>query len=166
MCFSCDLNIIKLELILLFLTIWNSFKIISWKAQFLGFLYLADLPVFIFLALKCVCIVTIWTVLTERVCVCMVRYTKGGSWQGYRGNTVCVWCVDELLPFSAIYPRDGHVVNYSSPTRCRCKRCHPWPRHWRLCSWGRRENITLANSSVIYVQTVCSSSNYHSASSS
>lgn len=96
----------------------------------------------------------------------MVRYTKGGSWQGYRGNTVCIRCVDELLPFPAIYPGNGLMVNYGSLTQCSCKCFHPWPLFRWFCRWGRGENITPTNSSIIYVQTVCSSSNYHSASSS
>ena len=94
--------------------------------------WLVHLPVFCLLLLnlfaffhRFVCLHCDFPSSADGECVCMVRYTKGGSWQGYRGNTVCVRFVDELLPFPAIYPRDGLIVNYGSPTQRGCKRFHP-----------------------------------------
>lgn len=145
-------------------TILKSFKISSWEQILsVGCFFLFLLKVLTSLHC-CVCVCTVlWA---ESVCACMVRQTRGGSWQGYRGNTVCVGCVDELLPFPAIYPGDGCVVNYGSWTQRCCKRFHPWPWQWGH-RWGRGEKTSpQTNSSVIYVQTVCSHSNYHSAGSS
>lgn len=98
-----------------------------------------------------------------RVRVCTVRYTKEGSWQGYRGNTVCVWCARmSYYPFllftqgttswQIMAPQLGTVVNGFTLDLD--------------ADEGGKKTLPRPNSSIIYVQTVCSSSNYHSASSS
>lgn len=84
-------------------------------------------------------------------CVCPQSNTPEGEVGRVTEETPLVSAV-QMSYYSFLLCTEGDVLNDGSPTWGRCKRFHPWPRHWQV----------QENRSVVYVRTVCSSSCYHS----